>query len=1089
MNTTKFLPKAAFAAAALLSALLLPPPAALAQVPPVVPDPVTDLEATQGTRDDRVRLEWTVPEFTSTFSVYRCPDGEGATEVETLVESAPCDSFWNDMTAEPGVHYRYWIVITDVLGRQTQSNTAIGWRVKWNLPAPVFAHFEVSQGTYSGKVVLSWSEAPDSTSFGEYYVMRQRVGAEWVMLPPEQLAGVLEPYTATSFEDTTAEPGVKYQYWVGMDNEENHWVETERLCGWAGTIAEAPSAPEMLSASANRTDGILVTWKAGSGEVGGATDAYRLYRIVSENETVIVAQTDGTEYLDTGSFLVGQWYEYQVAAVNDYGITRSSNSVAGMMLPETHPVTDLEATQGTLTDRVRLSWTAPDYAATFAVVRLRDQGGIVGFDTLSDSLATPGYEDTTAEPGVEYRYRVDVTDIWGRTSHSAIVDGWRAPETPVATNLEATQGTLPDRVQLSWSGGPYAASFKVRRWRGEGYTDLVKGLTVSEYDDMTAEPGEEYRYQIFLTDVWGRTSESDFATGWVGERPENDDFENAWAISSKSGSSVATNLLATGQAGEPFPDSGWYIEDWRGIGASNTLWWSYAAPCAGIVRFTTDGSHDVHDGSIRTAMAVFTGDALDSLQEVCRAYGDDDHEQSAGWCTNAFEVAAGSVFRIQTFSTLMDDGGPGRGTMCLNWGYTHYRVTFDPNGGTIATNAVMVPVGQKLGDAMATFPVPVKEGYRFVDWKFENNASVSASAAFAITESHALTAEWAWISSNDDFEDALRLNVPGQVGGFSEMPNTNATLQAGEPLLAVYPGATHTLWWSWIAAEDCTVRFSTTNSVDTFGSQIDTVLGVYTGGALGSLEQVAVADDGVDESGFIDDIGTFWSFAEFEAKKGTIYYICVGVNDKYTRQVVEGTIRLNWGLVKDGVSSGGYALLPPGSSGVDIPSALGESADPSLADLFGGDVDAYNDFAEWANEMGADDVRASAHAAASYQLGTTELLQNDPEISIERADVVPNQGNASTGEGAAAARPRDAGAPVSLTLVVTVRDGGEAVEVTAAKVAALVEATRDVCDWDSPEAKLDPHAGAVTVGSDTTVTIVATPGDGFVPQAFLRIAP
>ena len=154
-------------------------------------------------------------------------------------------------------------------------------------------------------------------------------------------------------------------------------------------------------------------------------------------------------------------------------------------------------------------------------------------------------------------------------------------------------------------------------------------------------------------------------------------------------------------------------------------------------------------------------------------------------------------------------------------------------------------------------------------------------------------------------------------------------------------------------------------------------------------------------------------------------------------------------------------------------------ADPALADVIG-NVDDYNDFAEWANGKGANGVRASRHAAASYLLGTTALLQNAPVITIDSM-VVTNGIPLPSRRGS----PSDV---VSLTLTVTVTDGGEPVEVTAAKVAALFEATTDLSNWETPAKKLDPHAEAITSGSDTTVTVRVTPGDGSAPQAFLRIS-
>jgi hypothetical protein len=667
-----------------------------------------------------------------------------------------------------------------------------------------------------------------------------------------------------------------------------------------------------------------------------------------------------------------------------------------------------------------------------------------------------------------------------------------------AVDFTASRGEYDDRVWLNWTPVDPAsvASYDIVRFRDmggvTGFEVLTNGMTSVGYLDTTVTPEVSYRYQLRIHDKWGRTWLSPFVNGWAFPRPDNDDFADARPISSKSGSDASTNNCASFQVSEPYP---------AGVAtAGRTVWWDFTAPLDGIVQFNTAGSCELRhwgeegewtEDGILTALAVYTGKAVTVLDEVCSATPGE-----STWCSNAFEAASGTVYRIQVsgygnyaYDEELQAWSEDWGRICLNWGYTHYRVTLDPDGGTISTNTVMVPVGQKLGEALRSFPVPVREGYRFVDWKFENNASVSASANYAIAQSHTLKAEWAWISSNDNFEDALPLDAPGQAGGSSEILNANATLQEGEPLLAAYPDATHTIWWSWTAPADGTARFSTTNSVDSNGSQIDTVIGIYTGSSLDSLEQVAKGDDGVGDSGFIDDIGTFWSFAEFEAEKGTTYYICVGVNDKYNRQAVEGTICLNWSLETDGKSHGNYALLPPGAGKPDISGALEGTLDGRLQELLGDSPETYNDFAEWANGKGGGDVRSSAHAAPSYLLGTSELLRNEPVITIEGMSLVPDQGGAAAGDGAKTVRPRDPDAPAALTLTVTVLDGSEPVEVTAAKVAALVEATRDACDWDSPEAKLDPHAEAITSGSGTTVTIAATPGDGAVPRAFLRVAP
>ncbi|MBR6023211.1 MAG: hypothetical protein IK066_12430 [Kiritimatiellae bacterium] len=974
--------------------------------------------------------------------------------------------------------------------------SALVWAPAPALAEVVFSTFTASRGTHEDKVHLAWSETSGSSGNGTYYVVRSswtdgQLGMAHIGETPD-----------TQFDDTTAEPGIPYRYAIGTKDVDGTTIYTDSqtefrdgVVGWAGTLAEAVN---VAASQGLYADKIRITWNVPSdASCGGIYTVFRRAEGGATSGYKRAAMNIRDTFYDDTDIVKDVVYEYHVTTFDD-SVARSED-VRGWAAdpPPIHTVTDLSATQGTLEDRVRLAWTAPENAASYELLRYHYVDSEAIREEIAEGLTDTGYDDLTADAGVRYNYAILVTDIYGRTSQSPYTaDGWWLPETPVVTDFSASRGEYKDMVLLAWDVEvpEWIASYGVRRIydQGEiqGFENLADSLTIPRYYDMAVTPDVRYRYQVWATDIWGRKSFSDVAEGWASPLPDNDDFEDARAISSKSGNDVAANDYATVQAGEPIP-ARWVAreEDWGDLLESewktdgHTLWWRYTAPCDGIVRFDTAGSV-MEDGEMPILiLSAFTGSTLGTLEEHP---SNADASWGVNGCTNSLEVAAGTVYSLQVASCEWEETGE----IHLNWAYTHLRLELDPNGGTISTNVVMVPVGQTLGDAMQSFPVPEREGYRLVDWKFENNASATASANFAVTESHVLAAEWEWISSNDDFEDAAPLDLFGQRSGSSAMPNTNATVQAGEPLLAAYPDATHTIWWWWRAPADGRASVSTTNSVDKYGYQIDTVLGVYTGSSLDSLVQVAKGDDGVDDSGFIDDVGTFWSFAEFEAKKETLYYICVGVNDKYNRQAVEGTICLNWSLEKSGgLSSGGFALLPPGASGPDIPLALGGVADPSVEDLIGDDVDVYNDFAEWANGKGAEDVRASAHAGASYQLGTTVLLQNEPEVTIDGVAVVSANPNGTPDDGAKAVRPREAGEPVTLTLNVTVSDGGEPVEVTAEKVAALVQATSDVCDWDSPETRLDPHAVALTTGSTTLVTIVATPGDGFVPQAFLRIAP
>ena len=115
---------------------------------------------------------------------------------------------------------------------------------------------------------------------------------------------------------------------------------------------------------------------------------------------------------------------------------------------------------------------------------------------------------------------------------------------------------------------------------------------------------------------------------------------------------------------------------------------------------------------------------------------------------------------------------------------------------------------------------------------------------------------------NDDFANATVISgMSGSVTG----TNVGAGVEDDEPLPLEREGhwtfgSTATVWWKWTAPTNGTFVF------ETYGSDFDTVLGVYTGSVVDALERVAANDD--------DGVST--SAVTFGATEGTTYYIAVG---------------------------------------------------------------------------------------------------------------------------------------------------------------------------------------------------------------------
>ncbi len=132
-----------------------------------------------------------------------------------------------------------------------------------------------------------------------------------------------------------------------------------------------------------------------------------------------------------------------------------------------------------------------------------------------------------------------------------------------------------------------------------------------------------------------------------------------------------------------------------------------------------------------------------------------------------------------------------------------------------------------------------------------------------------VTAQAGVALSNDDFANAALISG---VSGTTSGHNTGATGELDEP---EFLSGGRSIWWRWTAPEDGLYTF------DTFGSEFDTVLGVYQGDDVADLETVAENDDGNSD---------FHSRVQFFATAGEEYYIAVdGLSDLET-----GVVTLNW---------------------------------------------------------------------------------------------------------------------------------------------------------------------------------------------------
>lgn len=173
--------------------------------------------------------------------------------------------------------------------------------------------------------------------------------------------------------------------------------------------------------------------------------------------------------------------------------------------------------------------------------------------------------------------------------------------------------------------------------------------------------------------------------------------------------------------------------------------------------------------------------------------------------------------------------------------------------------------------------------------------------------------------ANDHFANATVLD--GSSGQVSSS-NVNATKEAGEPNHVSSGG--RSVWFRWTAPASGTV------TIDTVGSNFDTMLAAYTGSSVSSLTRMASNDD-INYSG-----GILQSRVSFNASAGTIYSIAV---DGYGG--ASGSITLNWNQAAAAPPHNhlANARVISGTSGLDAASTVGatkEAGEPNHAGNAGG---------------------------------------------------------------------------------------------------------------------------------------------------------
>ncbi len=449
--------------------------------PKIPPAPPTGVTASQGTPAASVRIQWTLSPDAKRYEIWRGASAQVA--AASPIGNAPARAtVFNDASALPGTRYTYWLRSISGVMTGKFSAASSGFR-----PLPPPARPVASRGTFNDKVRLQWTAV---TNAGLYEIWRS---------PSNTFASAIRVSSAasTAFDDATAQPGIRYFYWVRALNAACPGMPSAAAIGFR----PLPAPRDVSASDGSFPDRVQVSWKA-------VPDAmrYEVWRGLT-NSTAGARRVGfcSTPVFADRSAAPGTRYYYFVRASSATGLGPFSESNAGHRMPKPPnraiaaggvaalavPAT-FNATDGAFADKVRLTWKAVPGAAAYEILRgLADHPNRALSIGRAKALA---FDDVTAEPGKEYNYWVRGINDSGAGALSAGTQGHR--QLPAPINVRAAESG--NGISLAWNGVAQASQYEI--WRNttahSASAVLLAKTARTLFEDADVTPGIVYTYWV-----------------------------------------------------------------------------------------------------------------------------------------------------------------------------------------------------------------------------------------------------------------------------------------------------------------------------------------------------------------------------------------------------------------------------------------------------------------------------------------------------------------------------------------------------------------------------------------------------------------
>jgi len=446
-----------------------------------------------------ILVSWSSVSGASSYDVYFETNASPLSKITNVTGTS-----YTHIELKPSTNYKYYVTAINSAGTSDFSSpasvTTPGGQ-KPATPSKVTAAFDSS----TGSIRISWEKLSDTISYEVHYAIGSSSS-------DKNFAGSITtpPYN----HNKDLQPNTTYYYFVKAINDAGESDFSSPVSAKTpATPATPPTAPTEVTADAQSSTSIRVTWKAVSNEA-----SYEVHYTVGTSSSKLLASDyiTGSSYTHSG-LQSDTTYTYYIKAKNNAGESGFSPPASAKTLPTKPAAPTGVIAEAQSSSRIEVTWEKVSNATSYEVHYTVGTSSIKR--SASDNVTGSSYTHSGLESDTTYTYYIIAKNSAGTTSDFSLAVSAKTwsiiPLPPTGVTASASS---PNSIQVSWGKVSNATSYEVHYTVGTSSTKITANNNVTSlpYTHSGLQPNTTYTYYIKAKNSAGP---SDFSSSAAATTP------------------------------------------------------------------------------------------------------------------------------------------------------------------------------------------------------------------------------------------------------------------------------------------------------------------------------------------------------------------------------------------------------------------------------------------------------------------------------------------------------------------------------------------------------------------------------------------